>query len=157
MLGCFSVDDLWNRFMLLVEDSSYERILKYLLKMDDSFIPKLSEVVDIKGYSIKLSKKAIVYFAFFEECDIGMLAFYSNEETKISFITSISVMPEHHLKGIGRAFLEKAEEISKTKGMNTISLEVNKKNEIAQFFYEKNNFQKKNEKENSWIFQKRIK
>lgn len=140
----------------LIKDQSHKRIYDYLRKMDDFFCPKLSNVVDIKKYSKKISINAVNIFACNHGIDIGMVAFYINTLEKKVFITSISVLPEYQKKGVGFIFLEKIEQMAKKKEIFEIELEVNKKNIVGMDFYKKNKFFQSTEKYDSILLKKII-
>ena len=111
----------------------------------------MSSMVNIKDYTLKLSKFAKVYFAEQNDYDIGMVAFYFDIKNNKIFITSISVLPDYQKKGIGKKLLEKVKSESFLNNIDRIDLEVQKSNIKAIKFYLENKFSLIEEKENSFI------
>lgn len=67
---------------------------------------------------------------------LGYIAFYANDrETHNAFVILLAVREEEQNRKIGTRLLNESIEISKTKNMETISLEVQKNNDNAIRFY----------------------
>ena len=87
---------------------------------------------------------------------MGYVAMYCNDlEGFVAYISLIGVKPEFQNRHIGTALMNACIQIAKSKGMNSIQLEVKKNNVKAIQFYIKHGFNKILEKnKESWIFQK---
>lgn len=149
--GYFELEHLINNeenIMLL------ENILNNL---NDNFVPRLSEKVEnFDDYAKKLLNNAILYQIKKEGKNIGLLAFYINNETKISYLTLIVIKNQYQNFGFGKKLLELYENISKKEKMNILKLEVFNKNLKAINFYKKFGFnlQDKTSDESSYMIKK---
>jgi ribosomal protein S18 acetylase RimI-like enzyme len=124
--------------------------------MNSFFVPKLSNCVSINDYSEKLSEFACVYFAVYEEFDIGMVAFYLNFENKKSFITSVSVRKEFQKYGIGSALISLVENVAIAYNFDKVELEVYNNNFNAINFYYKKKFMFKMKRGKQFLLSKSI-
>lgn len=126
--------------LIIAGDKSELRILEFLKKIDASFNPKLSTKVDLVTYSKKLSKLANVFFARLNNTDIGIVAFYTNFDSKKAYITVIGVRPDDQRKGFGRCLLDLVVDHAQENKMNYLELEVDIVNTSAIKFYWRNGF-----------------
>lgn len=124
---------------MLQKDNNFERIYSYLQKVkNDDFTMNIS---DLNQYSKKLSDNATVIFLNKFGEDVAMIAFYTNDTlSKISFITSISVLPQFQRNGIGQYLMNIVTQESLQKSMTKLKLEVSKSNTKAIKFYIHNGF-----------------
>ncbi len=142
--------------IVLIQDQTQKRVHAYLSIMGYFYSQKLCTLEGLEEYSIKISKHAVIYFACCDGLDIGMIAFYVNQEIKKAYITTISVLSDYRKQGIAEKLLEKAEAVSRENNIRVIDLEVNKKNFKAMNFYKKHDFQLKTEKINLSILSKEM-
>ncbi|MFC4991186.1 GNAT family N-acetyltransferase [Rubritalea tangerina] len=120
-----------------------KRVTHLLQVMDGDFKPKLSKLVNISDYAQKLCSNANVYMAVHGSRDIGMIAFYVNNEIKgeaFSFISTVCVTPESRGGGVAQELMQKAYEHSVAVGCKSILLEVSEKNDRAVKLYKKSGF-----------------
>jgi|GEM_PF-1412428 len=118
-----------------------ERLFKLLTILDTAFIPPLSSRVDLRYYSSKVVQYAENIILVRDSKDIGYVAIYANDsDQKVSFITSIGVLPEYQGQGLGMELLSAAIAIAQEKGMRCIRLEVDRRNHAAIRIYQKANF-----------------
>jgi ribosomal protein S18 acetylase RimI-like enzyme len=116
-------------------------IAKHLLHCDADFVPPLSNRVKINDYAKKIASKATRFEAWSGDTLIGLVATYCNDqENRIAYITSVSVLREWTSKGVAARLLEQCLEHAKASGMRQISLEVAKNNTLAIKLYEKSGF-----------------
>ena len=108
-------------------------------KADKLFTPPMSEEIDLKAYSEKL----YTYASFVVCCEgndvKGFTAFYKNMSERQLYVTLIVVDNQFQCQGIGGKMLSVLESL-KSKGFETIALEVVKTNNTAYRFYKKHGF-----------------
>lgn len=116
-------------------------IVSHLLACDNSFMPPLSQRVNIDDYAIKIENKAQLFEAWANNELVGLIAAYCNDKDKnTAFISNVSVLPEWRNRGIAQRLMEKCIINMQELGFTQIELEVNKSNKAAIFLYEKNGF-----------------
>jgi ribosomal protein S18 acetylase RimI-like enzyme/2-polyprenyl-3-methyl-5-hydroxy-6-metoxy-1,4-benzoquinol methylase len=121
--------------------ASAAQIAEHLLCCDSDFVPTLSERVEIPGYAKKIVNKAVRFEAWSSGTLLGLVAAYCNDQdTRIAYITSVSVLTEWTGKGIAASLLDLCVEHAKMAGMRQIGLEVAEANIPAIKLYEKSGF-----------------
>ena len=117
-------------------------IYQRLNVISEAFTPPLIEKIpDLTNYAKKLYCNAEVYTVG-DGNFLGFIAFYANDSnSKIAYITLISVLPYAQKRGLGKTLLNLCIDISKVKGMSSLKIEVNKDNEKALHFYNKYGFE----------------
>ncbi|MEI6696951.1 MAG: GNAT family N-acetyltransferase [Bacteroidota bacterium] len=130
-----------NSIIYNIKTASAKEIYSHLLKCNDSFIPPLSETINIEEYSNKLFEKSILFEAWDNNILVGCIAAYFNDTfTHNGFITNVSVINEYAGNGIATALLKMCIEYAKNNNIHMILLEVNRNNSSAIFLYEKFGF-----------------
>ena len=125
----------------LLNKASELEIAKHLLHCDADFIPPLSNRVDINNYAQKIASRATKFEAWSGDTLVGLVAAYCNDqENRLAYITSISVLREWMGQGIAANLLKQCITHAKDSGMRQISLEVASNNQPAIGLYEKNGF-----------------
>lgn len=125
----------------LLNKASELEIAKHLLDCDADFIPPLSNRVDISRYAHKIASRATRFEAWSGSTLVGLIAAYCNDqENRIAYITSVSVMREWVGQGIAADLLKQCITYAKDSGMRQISLEVESNNQPAIGLYEKQGF-----------------
>jgi len=125
----------------LANRASGAEIAKHLLCCDADFVPSLSSRVDINDYARKIAGKATRFEAWSGGTLVGLVAAYCNDQEKrIAYITSVSVLKAWAGKGIAASLMKLCIDYSKTSGMRQISLEVASDNMPAIKLYEKSGF-----------------
>ena len=135
-----------------------EKIEKVLYEFDICF-PHLSEKIsDYAFYAEKLNRNAKTYVLKENDLFIGLSVFYANDsETKCGYISLIGVKDEYRQKGYGKQLLSFTESIMKQEGMESVRLEVDNDNKVAQLFYKKMSFSyEKEASKNSMYMLKKI-
>lgn len=146
-----NIGDLYN----IELSSEYNRILKFLKKTDEDYLPNTSTLVNsLEDYSMKLSKYANVYFISNKIEDIAMCAMYLNR--KKAFITSLGVIEEYQSKGIASYLLRYIFNVVSEYKINIIELEVYKENKKAISLYEKNGFENIGQYGNRMSYEKKM-
>lgn len=116
-------------------------IAEHLLRCDVDFVPPLSGRVEIEAYAQKIASKATRFEAWSGGTLVGLVAAYCNDQEKrIVYITSVSVLKEWKGKGIAAHLTGRCIEYAKASGMRQISLEVSGENAPAIKLYEKIGF-----------------
>ncbi len=110
-------------------------------KCDSQFIPALSERVNLKNYAKKLCENAELFEAWHEFELVGVFSVYlNNKESKIGFISNVSVLTNYVKKGLASQLLKQV--VSKTIKLDFLELmlEVHSINNKAIMFYTKYGF-----------------
>ncbi len=121
--------------------ASASEIFEHLLYCDAGFLPQLSGRVEINDYAKKIVSKATQLEAWSGGTLIGFVAVYCNDqERRIAYITSVSVLPDWTGKGIASRLMKQCIKYAKALEMRQISLEVASDNTPAVRLYEKSGF-----------------
>jgi len=130
-----------NLVEYLMNKTSEVDIVKHLRACDADFVPPLSGRVEVKDYAQKIASNATRFEAWSGGTLVGLVAAYCNDyESRIAYITSVSVLKAWTDKGIAARLVGKCVEHAKVLGMRQISLEVASDNTPAIRLYEKNGF-----------------
>lgn len=121
--------------------ASAAQITRHLLRCEADFVPPLSGRVAIDDYARKIARNATRFEAWSGETLIGLVAAYCNDQEKrVAYITSVSVLQAWVGKGIAARLLGQCVENAKASGMRKICLEVARANNPAIKLYEKSGF-----------------
>lgn len=121
--------------------ATYEFIVAHLLGCADSFHPPLYSYVRIEEYARKIHGHAITFEAWHGSELVGLIAAYFNDhETKVGFITNVSVLEEYRGRGIAAQLMQEVIEYGRTHGFFRVDLEVGTGNARAQRLYEASGF-----------------
>ena len=121
--------------------ASEAEIAEHLSRCDADFVPTLSSRVEIKNYAKKIINKATRFEAWSGDTLLGLVAaYYNDQEKRIAYLTSISVLKEWMGKGIAACLMRRCIEHAKASGMWQISLEVEEGNAPAIRLYKKSGF-----------------
>lgn len=124
-----------------VNCSTQKDILKHLFSVENNFIPRLSESVNLEEYSKKLYLFSDRYECWDQNELVGLIAAYNNfEELPYSYITNVSVCKWLLGKGIADQLMVKVIFSVKEKNISRIDLHVDDRNIRAISFYRKYNF-----------------
>jgi ribosomal protein S18 acetylase RimI-like enzyme len=121
--------------------ASAEDIRAHLERCDSDFSPNLSLKVHIEDYSRKIRDLAKTYEAWSGSALVGLVAAYMNDpDTRIGFITSVSVTREFVGRGIASALLQHCLNRSRQERMRALRLEVSLESREAIRLYSKVGF-----------------
>ncbi len=123
---------------------------------DDFFNQDLNNPEDIERLSQKFSQFANVIIALVEGKTAGFIAFYTNPETKVGYISMIIVKKEFQGMGLGSKLLSEMKNDCLKKSMDSILLEVAAKNDSAKKFYITKGFQKEREENGSEFYRLKL-
>jgi ribosomal protein S18 acetylase RimI-like enzyme len=125
----------------LSNKASATQIAEHLSRCDADFVPPLSSQVEINDYAKKITAKATRLEAWSGGILVGLVAAYCNDQQmRIAYITSVSVLKEWKGKGIARCLVKQCIEHAKVSDMRQISLETAKDNTTAIKLYEQSGF-----------------
>jgi len=125
----------------LFNKASATQIADHLLNCNVDFVRLLSARIEIRDYAQKIASKATRFEAWSDGMLVGLVAAYCNDQEKrIAYITSVSVLKKWSGKGIAARLMSCCVEYTKSLGMRQISLEVAEDNVPAIKLYEKNGF-----------------
>lgn len=125
----------------LSNKASAAQIADHLLSCDADFVPPLSGRVEIRDYARKIASKGTRFEAWSGGTLVGLVAAYCNDQEKrIAYITSVSVLRAWAGKGIAARLMKQCIEHAKAAGMRRISLEVASDNAPAIRLYEESGF-----------------
>jgi ribosomal protein S18 acetylase RimI-like enzyme len=125
----------------LSNKASEVEIAEHLSRCEADFVPPLSGRLEINDYAKKIASKAMRFEAWSDGRLVGLVAAYCNDQEKrIAYITSVSVLREWMEKGIAAFLMRQCIEYAKTSGMRQIGLEVAEGNTLAIALYEKSGF-----------------
>jgi GNAT superfamily N-acetyltransferase len=128
--------------------ASEAEVADHLHICDVAFVPKLSSRVNIDSYAKKIFQNADRFEAWAGDKMTGLVAVYCNSPNRdlgVAFITSVSVLPGWHGRGIASRLIESCIEKVRDSNFNCICLEVDVENRIAVLLYEKHGFFKSDE------------
>jgi ribosomal-protein-alanine N-acetyltransferase len=121
--------------------ASKNSILTHLNECNYSFIPPLSETVNLDQYSDKISSHAETFEVWTKERLISLVAAYLNDfEKKVGFITNVSTSPEYSGNGLAQKLLKNCIDHAKKLGFISLLLQVHCENTSAINLYKKFNF-----------------
>lgn len=116
-------------------------IATHLRACDDSYIPPLSQRVNIDSYALKIVYKAQLFEAWANNELLGLIAAYYSDPDKITaFITNVSILPNWRSEGIAQRLMENCIANTLELGFAQIELEVNPSNKAAISLYGKHGF-----------------
>jgi len=121
--------------------ASEAQISEHLSRSDADFMPPLSARVKIVDYIKKITRRASRFEAWSGDQLVGLVAAYCNDQEKrIAYITSVSVLREWRGNGIAMILMKQCIEHVKASGMQQIGLEVASGNIPVIRLYEKIGF-----------------
>lgn len=116
-------------------------INKHLLTCSNSFIPALSNTVNVEEYSKKIRKNAVTFEAWDSNQLVGLIAVYFNDFIdKIGYVTNVSILQNYKGNKISNGLLVQCIDYAKNNGFEILRLEVHKNNNIAINLYKKFGF-----------------
>lgn len=119
------------------------RIRAHLEACDASFIPPLSDRVDLAAYVGKLTAHARRFEAWDAGELVGLLAAYCNcSDRRRAFVTNVSVSPQAQGKGIASQLVSRCISATRSAGFGQLELEVDCANDRAVALYARHGFRK---------------
>lgn len=113
----------------------------HLRACDASFVPTLSQRVELDAYAEKIVSCAERFEAWSGERLTALVAAYCNDpERRTAFVTSISVLPSYQGFGLASRLLRASVEHIRQAGFARLELEVDVRNTAALALYRRNGF-----------------
>ena len=136
-----------------IKESTQKDLFLHLQQCDPAFLEKLRAKVNLTDYSQKLADKSITFEAWDKLRLLGLVAAYFNEETKVGFISNVSVVTSYNGKGIAGELIEMTKKYAMDKHFSKLALEVDCENRNAIAFYIKNEFKTESVKGDSMFME----
>lgn len=141
----------------VLENADLNTTNTIITQCDDAFVNPISKELNFEDLLKKISEFATIIIAKTHDVLIGYAAFYANNmTTRTAYLTLIGVKPAYQKKGIGKELLTKVEQISLSKGMLKLDLEVKKDNEYAITFYKSQGYEFFKDCSNSSIYMRKF-
>ncbi|MFN0063708.1 MAG: GNAT family N-acetyltransferase [Myxococcaceae bacterium] len=119
-----------------LNSASLEQLCAHLEACDPTFVPPLSQRVDIAAYSQKLVARAERLEVWSAETLVGLVAMYCNDlQSRVAFISSVSVLPAWTRRGLAHRLVVRAIALAKQHSMVRLDLEVATENIAAIRLY----------------------
>lgn len=120
---------------------SANEIYEFLIKIDDSFPIPLSEKVNLKEYSIKLSTQATILTKKNDENIVALVAGYTkNLINNSAYICVVGVLENYRGRGFAAQLVNEFIELCKKKNILSVNLYTHKTNNNAIKLYKKIGF-----------------
>jgi len=124
-----------------VGEASAAQIEEHLRACDSSFVPPLSQRVDLTDYARKLHDRATRFEAWAGGSLIGLVAAYLNDRSApLAHVTNVSVLPRWAQRGVASKLLDRCIARATELHFEQISLEVSALSEGAVRLYERLGF-----------------
>lgn len=143
-------------YIRIAEEKDYQQVENLMKQVHDLHVDlcpeiyKPEEVVWTKEEFMGMAEKEEVLVAVEDENVVGLLAYIFRMisgkvvvDRKVMFIESLAVDEKYRSQGIGRALLDRAKEVYKEKGCDSLELQVNARNRKAWDIYKKYGFREK--------------
>jgi len=125
-----------SRVVYRRDTAGEQALLLHLTACRSSTFPRLKHGVTLSAYVSKLRKLAVCFEAWHGTALVGLVAAYMNDASSCSaFVTSVSVHPEWMGRGIATHLMEMCVEDAKARGMQIVTLDVDRKNAPAIALY----------------------
>lgn len=124
-----------------IKTASCESIVEHLANCADCFNPPLYTYVEIEKYAKKIFVNGVTFESWDGENLVGLVAtYFNNNETKIGFITNISVLEEYQGSGIASELIKNVICFGRKNSFVKLVLELNINNMKAFKLYKKHGF-----------------
>lgn len=130
-----------NGLQLTQNQASPAQVRSHLESCSASFIPPLSDRVDIVAYVGKLVTNATRFEIWSDEDLAGLVAVYCDAADRdTAFITNVSVLPHLHSRGVASHMLRYCIAHVRNLGFRCLELEVSEDNHLAVALYKRVGF-----------------
>ena len=98
-------------------------LLKFLRKVDDDFVPTLSQKTDLDEFCTKIMSKAMLFVSYAKDGNInGLVVMYANDfEHHYSYVSLVAVDLSFRKQGIADSLMRKAISYVKNLGKDKIN------------------------------------
>lgn len=126
----------------------------HLRACDASFVPPLSERVELDAYAAKIVSRAERFEAWSDDRLAALVAAYCNDpKRRAAFVTSVSVLPSCQGRGLASCLLRASIEHVRQAGFEHLELEVDARNTAALSLYQRHGFAVASTREYTQILQ----
>ncbi len=115
-----------------------EQIVDHLALCDGSFVPPLSQRIQISDYAAKLTAHAMRFEAWHDGILIGLVAAYPDHPRM--FVTNVSVLPQWRGHGVAAELMASCGNAARDLSLETVELEVDAVNTAARRLYDRLGF-----------------
>lgn len=125
--------------------------LKFLRKVDDDFVPTLSQKTNLEEFCTKIMSKAKLFVSYAKDGNVkGLVVMYANDfEHHYSYVSLVAVDLSFRKQGIADDLMRKAISYVKNLGKDKINcIGIHTNNAIALHLYEKLGFVAQSELDN---------
>lgn len=126
-------------------------LLKFLRKVDDDFVPTLSQKTNLEEFCTKIMSKAKLFVSYAKDGNVkGLVVMYANDfEHHYSYVSLVAVDLSFRKQGIADDLMRKAISYVKNLGKDKINcIGIHTNNAIALHLYEKLGFVAQSELDN---------
>jgi GNAT superfamily N-acetyltransferase len=124
-----------------IQKSTESNVYNHLSYIDNDFVPRLSNKIDLNSFSKKISNNTIRFEAWHVDKLIALVsAYFNNYEAKTGYINHVGVCKEYRGLGISDTLITNAINYGIDRGFKDLKLEVSKDNLAAVKLYRKYNF-----------------
>jgi ribosomal protein S18 acetylase RimI-like enzyme len=140
-----------------IKTATEQEVLFHLEDCSASFIPPLSERINIAEYAKKIYENSMTFEAWEAGVLAGLIAaYFNNTRDRIGFITNVSVVKAFTGLGVASKLLAMCIEHARNNDFLKLKLEVNKNNTPAIRFYSKFGFENQTVKNDVLLMEKNI-
>lgn len=140
-----------------LKTAAYETIVEHLNRCSDLFVPPLYSYVNIEDYAKKIHDNAVTFECWEGLHLVGLVAAYFNNDTRIGFITNVSVLRDYQGYGLASTLIRAVIDYAKENGFSEIDLEVNPMNKKAGQLYGRHGFVVVEQKGNQSVMKVKLK
>lgn len=134
-----------------------EAVYDFFLRINNDFIPPLSDIVNIKNYATKLIEKSKIFASFDNGKLIALCGVYATDTVNNSaFVSMLAVDENYRGLGLGIKLMNVMECELTRKKIAKIQLEVFKNNTNAIFMYKKLGYVVERETDGSFFLCKNL-
>ena len=129
------------RLEFKVKAAGQKEIFFHLNECNNSFVPALSEKVNLEEYAKKIAELAVTFEAWSGKVLAGLVAAYlNNQENHMGYITSVSTLNGYKGNGIAKELLNICARYAREHHFTVLELEVSNDNRPAIQLYKKCGF-----------------
>ena len=118
-----------------IGNATSKDLLRHLLLCDESYLPKLSQRVELPSYASKIQRHATTFEAWSGFELVGLVAAYL-DKLECGYVTNVSVCSAHMGKGVARCLMGMCIAHALERGIEELDLEVFSGNKSAINLYQ---------------------
>jgi len=119
-----------------MKEQDCAELATFLEKVDHSFRPTLSSRIEFRSFAVKVLSKGVVLKVVDEDKVVAVTIFYANDQVeKTAYLSVVAVLDECRGRGIGKRLVAEVIQMSRSRGMRRITVQMNPENEAAVALY----------------------